>query len=514
MKPATSMCFILSSVAIVLIQSRASWIFKSLVPKIISVAIIIISVTTVIDSVDLIKKGEAISLKESPILELFLSTGNRMSLLSAVTFIPFGTIIYLLSINRRLASNLAHVLIFPTVLISYFVPISYILNVHSLTKIPEVTIALNSGISFCALSTVVLFVRSDTWLMKVFMSNNMGGIMARRLLPGLLVLPVLIGWLRIRGERAGIFESEIGVVFVALIYSICFIFLIWISARSVNRMDIRRRRADLALKKAYDDLEEANLKLQKELADRILIDEALTQSEIKLKELNATKDKFFNIVAHDLKNPFTSLMGSSELLYQNIQQLDNKNIVSLAKIINDSAKNGYAILQNLLDWSRSQTGLLNINPENINLRNMIDESISSLSQVAANKEIEIRSEAREDIFVVTDKNMLKTILRNILSNAIKFSYRKGNVRISAAVDHNKVIVAVKDNGIGIPKENLDKIFRIDTKVSVPGTENEMGTSLGLKLCREFIGKLGGKIWVESTENKGSEFKFSIPYKKG
>ena len=133
-----------------------------------------------------------------------------------------------------------------------------------------------------------------------------------------------------------------------------------------------------------------------------------------------------------------------------------------------------------------------------------------MSQVASNKEIEIRSETKDDIFVVTDKNMIKTILRNLLSNAIKFSYRKGHVRVSAVIDHNKVIVAVRDNGIGIPKDNLDKIFRIDTKISIPGTENETGTSLGLKLCKEFAEKLGGNIWVESVENKGSEFYFSLP----
>lgn len=510
MKITTALCFILSSLAIVVIQGRTTVGLKKWGPKILSVIIIVISLATVIEYIGLVMTGKTIPVTHSTILDLFLSTGNRMSPLSAVTFISFGAIIYLLSMNSRLTSNLAHVLVFPTVLASYFVPASYVLNIYSLSEIPEIPIALNTGISFCSLSIVVLLIRPDTWLMKVFTSRNMGGMMARRLLPALLLLPVVIGWLRIKGERTGIFESEIGVVLVALIYSICFVLLIWISARSVNRIDEKRRSTDLALKKAYSDLEDVNLKLQKELTDRILSDEALKQSELKLKELNATKDKFFNIVAHDLKNPFTSILGSSELLYQNIYQLENKNIASLAKIINDSAKNGYAILQNLLDWSRSQTGLLTINPENINIRNLTDEVISSVSQVASNKEIEIRSETKDNIFVVTDKNMIKTILRNLLSNAIKFSYRKGHVRVSAVIDHNKVIVAVRDNGIGIPKDNLDKIFRIDTKISIPGTESEMGTSLGLKLCKEFAEKLGGKIWVESVENKGSEFYFSLP----
>jgi signal transduction histidine kinase len=510
MKITTALCFILSSLAIVIIQARTNANLKQWGPKILSVIIIAVSLATVVEYNGLIKAVKTIPDTHSPIMDLFISDGKRMSLLTAVTFMSYGAIIYLLSMNSRLTSNLAHILVFPTVLASYFIPASYVLNVYSVSEIPEIPVALNTGISFCALSIVVLLIRPDTWLMKVFTSRNMGGMMARRLLPALLLLPVVIGWLRIKGERAGIFESDIGVVLVALIYSTCFVLLIWISARSANRIDEKRRSTDLALKKANNDLEDVNIKLQKELTDRILIDEALTKNEIKLKELNATKDKFFNIVAHDLKNPFTSILGSSELLCQNISQLENKNIASLAKIINDSAKNGYAILQNLLDWSRSQTGLLTINPENINIRNLIDESISNMSQVASNKEIEIRSETKDDIFVVTDKNMIKTILRNLLSNAIKFSYRKGHVRVSAVIDHNKVNVAVRDNGIGIPKDNLDKIFRIDTKISIPGTENEMGTSLGLKLCKEFTEKLGGKIWVESIENKGSEFYFSLP----
>jgi signal transduction histidine kinase len=261
------------------------------------------------------------------------------------------------------------------------------------------------------------------------------------------------------------------------------------------------------------DIESANYRLHHELTDRILAEEALKKSESQLKELNATKDKFFNIVAHDLKNPFTSLIGSSELLFRNIDQMDNEKIKTLALILNDASKSGYAILQNLLDWSRSQTGLLKFNPENINLRNLIDEHILNLEQISYNKEIKIHSEVKDDLFIYSDKNMIKTIMRNLLSNAIKYSYRSGKVIVSAAVNDREVIISVKDNGIGIPEENIKKIFRIDAKYSVPGTENEQGTGLGLKLCKEFVEKLGGKIWVESIEHKGSEFKFSIPVKE-
>jgi len=261
------------------------------------------------------------------------------------------------------------------------------------------------------------------------------------------------------------------------------------------------------------DLEFVNFQLHQELTERSIAQELLRKSEAQLKELNATKDKFFNIVAHDLKNPFTSLLGSTELLYENIHKLDSEEIRELAVILNDSAKSGYSILLNLLDWSRSQTGLLKINTERINLRELINENILHLQLPAANKEIYLYYEAEEDIYLFADKNMINTVLRNLLSNAVKFTYRCGKVIVGASLTTDEVIISVKDTGIGISKENIDKLFRIDTNYSLTGTDNERGTGLGLKLCKEFVEKQGGRIWVESIENQGSEFKFSLPVKK-
>jgi len=240
----------------------------------------------------------------------------------------------------------------------------------------------------------------------------------------------------------------------------------------------------------------------------------IKENEAELKELVATKDKFFNIVAHDLKNPFTSLLGSSELLYDNIDQMTTENIKRLAIILNDSAKGGYSILQNLLDWSRSQTGLLKIIPARINLRTIIDENIKNLNLPASNKKISLKSELEENLFIVTDRNMINTVLRNLLSNAIKFTFKNGNVIVRVDQTPQEVTITVKDTGIGISKEIAVLLFRIDNSVSITGTDKEQGTGLGLKLCKEFVDKLGGRIWVESTENKGSEFKFSIPIKEG
>ena len=236
----------------------------------------------------------------------------------------------------------------------------------------------------------------------------------------------------------------------------------------------------------------------------------ISESEARLKELVATKDKFFNIVAHDLKNPFTSLLGSSELLYDNISNLSPENVRNLALILNDSAKSGYAILQNLLDWSRSETGLLKYNPENTNLKIIIDENIENLQLQVANKEIILKSEVTEDLYVFSDKNMINTILRNLLSNSVKYTFKNGTILVKVKKGPEEITITVKDSGIGISQERVYSLFRIENTMSLPGTEKEMGTGLGLKLCKEFTERIGGKIWVESRSGLGSEFKFTIP----
>jgi signal transduction histidine kinase len=238
---------------------------------------------------------------------------------------------------------------------------------------------------------------------------------------------------------------------------------------------------------------------------------AIKENEMKLKELIITKDKFFNIVAHDLKNPFTSLLGASELLYDNIEQMTTENIRKLALILNDSAKGGYAILQNLLDWSRSQTGLIKFNPENINLKDIINENISNHQLQVTNKEIDMRSDLTDDILIRADKNMINTVLRNLLSNAVKYTFKNGTIVVSVSCSPEEVIVSVKDSGIGITKENMDNLFRLENSLSLPGTEKEKGTGLGLKLCKEFTEMMGGRIWIRSELGQGSEFNFTIPF---
>ena len=510
MKVITSFCLVLSATSVLLIESGSNSLLRNRLSGTFVAFVIIIVLITLAGYSYFKITGHEGPITRIPVLNLFLLPGNRMSLISASTFLLIGCILLLFSSNSSRADNIAHVLIFPASLISYFIPVSYILSIYSESTLHDIQVSLNSGIAFCALCTAIVMMRQRTWLMKVFTSKNLGGIMARRLLLALILLPIIVGWLRIYGEHSSLFKSEVGVAIVAIIYTGCFLLLLWFTARSVNQIDEKRNIYEEALIKSYAKLESANQQLNKELTERYLAEQALKLSETQLKELIATKDKFFNIVAHDLKNPFTSLLGCTELLFENIDRLDIDKVRQLAVILNESAKNGYNILQNLLDWSRSQTDTLKFNPERTNLKALINENISNLRLNATNKEINLHSDVEKDIFINADKNMLNTVLRNLISNAIKFTQKCGNININTIIDVNQVTISVKDSGIGISEENIQKLFRIDSRFQLPGTDKEIGTGLGLKLCREFVEKQGGRIWVESEENKGCDFKFTIP----
>jgi signal transduction histidine kinase len=229
-----------------------------------------------------------------------------------------------------------------------------------------------------------------------------------------------------------------------------------------------------------------------------------------LQNLNATKDKFFGIIAHDLKNPFTGILGASELMSENTGRIDLPKTQKLAAVIHDSATRGFALLQNLLEWSRSQTGQISFVPSNLKLNALFEECLGDVLIAANRKKLKISIHNQEDLVLYADKNMICTILRNLVHNAIKYSWENSTIIISARAMDSEAVIMVKDEGIGITTENLDKLFRIDAGFTTPGTKMEQGTGLGLLLCNEFVKKHNGRIWVESEQDKGCSFYFAIP----
>jgi signal transduction histidine kinase len=253
-----------------------------------------------------------------------------------------------------------------------------------------------------------------------------------------------------------------------------------------------------------------HLKLRFQSQELLELNERLKQQTKELEELNATKDKFFTIIAHDLKSPFNSIMGFSEMLVEQVRDKTYDGIEQYANIILDSSQRALDLLMNLMDWARSQTGKMEFIPEYFELVNFIKDITSLFEDIAGQKSIIIKKDLPLNAPVFADHAMISTVIRNLISNAIKFTKPGGEITISAIEKPDQLIIMVKDSGIGISNDRIEKLFRLDETYSTPGTKDEKGTGLGLILCKEFIEKHGGKIWVESTPGEGSIFIFTIP----
>jgi len=232
-----------------------------------------------------------------------------------------------------------------------------------------------------------------------------------------------------------------------------------------------------------------------------------------LKENVATKDKFFSIIAHDLKEPFNTIIGFSNLLLKTIDQNEPAQIKEMVRHIFNSSMHSFELLNNLLEWSRSQTGRIEFKPDYLRIKEVISSVTGLLQDTADKKKIELSIIDENDLTVWADSKMVETVVRNLVTNALKFTRPGGKIIISCTDNQEDARLSVEDNGVGMGKEQLENLFRIDTHFSTPGTDNERGTGLGLLLCREFIERHGGEIRVESEPGKGSSFSFSLPKHK-
>lgn len=295
----------------------------------------------------------------------------------------------------------------------------------------------------------------------------------------------------------------------------------------------RNQELEIAVKKRTKEVREKNLKLidqttelnetntlleeRQQLienqAEELLIQkEKIQEAYEKVTELNNMKDKFFSIIGHDLKNPINTIMGFSELLKSKIDHIDKDRRNKYISAIEESSKTTYALLENLLDWARSQSGRYKFTPVNLKVVQLVNNVLILLKEQYSEKNISIDIEIADECMVYGDNNMIETVLRNLISNAIKFTHKGGNIKIKAdenAVE-NVITISVSDTGVGIPREKIEGLFRIDSSLSTYGTTGESGTGLGLILCSEFISRNGGKIWVDSKVNEGSTFYFTLP----
>ena len=236
----------------------------------------------------------------------------------------------------------------------------------------------------------------------------------------------------------------------------------------------------------------------------------MKKSEAELRELNATKDKFFSIIAHDLKSPFQAIMAFSDILVEQVREKDYEGIDEYAGYILQSSKRAMDLLTNLMEWSRSKTGRMDYNPENFELVEFLGDIVPLYDDIAGQKSITLHRNLPTNTLVFADKDMISTVFRNLISNAIKYTKPGGKITLTIKAEMEGTVVSVQDTGIGIPDRMIGRLFCIDQSYSTAGTNNEQGTGLGLILCKEFVEKHGGTIWVDSEVDKGSTFSFTLP----
>jgi signal transduction histidine kinase len=240
---------------------------------------------------------------------------------------------------------------------------------------------------------------------------------------------------------------------------------------------------------------------------------SIEESETKLKQINQSKDKFFSILAHDLKNPFNGIMGMSGFLNDNYDEIEDWEKREIINDISNSSKSAFNLLQNLLEWTRAQSGTIRNFPVKIEPESIIQLSLETVHTLAKNKNIEISIEVATKKNGFADENLVSTVLRNLFTNAVKFSPRNSIIEANVKDFQNELIFCIKDNGIGLNTNEIDQLFRIDLNFHKKGTENETGTGLGLKICKEFAEYCNGRIWVISDPGRGSSFYFTIPLLK-
>ncbi|MFC2100500.1 PAS domain S-box protein [Bacteroidota bacterium] len=249
-----------------------------------------------------------------------------------------------------------------------------------------------------------------------------------------------------------------------------------------------------------------------DITERVKTEQALKRSEEALRNSDATKNKFFSIIAHDLQNPFNAIKQFSGQILDDYYYFETRERMEFIRNIKEASENALNLLHNLLQWSLSQTEKIQVNLENLNLSKVVQEIFSLLNSNAKNKDINLVSLVPTEMLVNADHKMLCTILLNLISNGIKYTPNGGEILVNAEIQDDLCNISVKDNGRGISEEEMDQLFKIDRKFKTEGTEEECGNGLGLILCKEFIEKLGGSIYVASEVGEGSIFSFSFPYK--
>lgn len=328
---------------------------------------------------------------------------------------------------------------------------------------------------------------------------------------GLLIVVISLLLVFVLNQSAMLFHGIIILIAVVIILFIVHQYLVIVENFKLTReLKLINSQLEKKVELRTTELSIANSELQEEMQEREKVEQYLATINKQLSLANSEKDKLFSIMAHDLRSPMGSIMKLSELLVENIHDFEEEELSEVSGTLYKSATQTFQLLNDLLAWSALQMGRGSMKKELFPIRQTVSEVLSLLKPEAERKQISLVAEMEENLVVFADKFAIETVLRNLVNNAIKFTPPSGKIIVNALLNDVNVTVSVIDNGIGIPKEKQEKMFKVDSLNSTPGTEGEKGTGFGLLLCKDLIGKNGGTLWLVSEKDQGSTFSFTLP----
>jgi signal transduction histidine kinase len=413
----------------------------------------------------------------------------QMSPYTGLLFFLSGVALLLKLKNYRRATalNIVSAIGLIVLVVAFVACLGYLFGTPFLYSGNIIPLAAPTALAFFSLgSAIITLVGSKIFPVYYFAGQTANAKILKAILPIVIFGLLIEGFLNVVFVRSSEINSALSVALLTLFMVVITVIIVVRVSQNVfkhaNEAEVERKQADLQL---------------------------LDYSE-KLKISNDTKDRLFSIIAHDLKSPFNAILGFSQILINEYDNYSNEEQKLFIKKIKDSSESAFLLLENLLYWSRTQTEGLTANPVSLNLFEIVSNQIDILNHIADSKGITIRNFVSQSASAFADIDMIKTVLLNLLNNAIKFTFQEGVITIAAHDLENQVEVSVADTGLGISRDNLKNLFKIDVSQSTRGTSGEKGTGLGLIICKEFVEINGGNIRVESELGKGSSFCFTLP----
>ncbi|MBI4396006.1 MAG: response regulator [Elusimicrobia bacterium] len=513
MRAVTAVCLILSGAALAGVQGERLGRRRRGAVLALCTAIILVSLLTIAAYIFRHLLGREPALAEGPFFSAFLSPDRRMAVVTAIVFTLNGIALALLGTGRPRAAGFSHALALSSMSLCHLMLVGYFFDVRPLYNWPLNPIAMHTALALFLSSAGILCSRPDTWLLGVLTGREAGGVLARRLFPALVLIPLLVGWLWHSGERAGFYNLPVGTALMVTTNTLTLLLLTWWAARLVSRTDERRRRMEDDVRRLNADLER---RVEERTAELTRLNVELEKARDEALESARAKSQFLANMSHEIRTPLNAVIGMSGLILRTPLNDEQKEY---ADVVQGSAESLLAVVNDILDLSKIESGKMTLDRRPFDLRSLARETIDLFTLEAGKKGLDIKLHYSPDVpsALTGDEGRLRQVLTNLIGNAVKFTSR-GDVRVLVHKEDESerkvhIRIDVSDTGIGIAPQDKTRLFQPFSQVDASLTRRFGGTGLGLAIAKQFVNMMGGTMGVVSESGKGSTFWFSVPLVK-